>query len=387
MARIPERRRASDRRAETALCAHGVLIGQIACPAYCCTPDGAVRYANGSARRLWGARPDPDQDGRWDGFKALYRTDGSALDKPASPAALAARTGQAQLPVELLAESADGSMRCVVIHAQPVLDADGASAGVLCSLTDISEQRRLKDQLRFVHASRAGFLHVLAHELRNPLAPVMAAATLLQRQPGGPNVDRMAGIIARQTRKLARFVDDLLEGSRIEQACDTPVSKRASDVDEVLAHACDVVECVLIERGQTLSVEICPKQQVQGAKLWCDPERLAQALGGALLNASQFSDDGAAISLVVAVDGVFLELLVSDHGIGVEQAELPLLFEPFRKFALHPGRAASGAGLGLAIARSVSLAHGGTVSADSAGRGQGMCLTFVLPVVLDATFA
>ena len=216
MARIHDRRRATERRGATALGVHGVLIGQIACPAYCCTPDGAVRYANSAAGRLWGARPDPDEDGRWDGFKALYRADGSALDKPASPAALAARSGIAQPPVELLAESADGSRRCVVFHARPVLDADGASAGVLCSLTDISEQRRLEDQVKFVHASRAGFLHVLAHELRNPLAPVMAAATLLQRQPGGPNVDRMAGVIARQTRRLARFVDDLLEGSRIE---------------------------------------------------------------------------------------------------------------------------------------------------------------------------
>jgi len=385
--RIPERRRAQDRRGERALDAHGLLIEQIACPAYCCTPDGAVRYANGAARRIWGAWPDPDEDGRWDGFTALYRPDGSALGKPASPAALAVRTGLAQAPAELLAESADGSRRCVVIHARPVLAANGASAGVLCSLTDISERRRLEDQVKFVHDSRAGFLHVLAHELRNPLAPVMAAATLLQRQPAAPGIDRMAGVIARQTRKLARFVDDLLEGSRIEQACDTPVVKRASNVDEVLAHACDVVGCVLSERGQTLSVEICPKRPVRGATLWCDPERLAQALGGALLNASQFSDDGAAISLAVAVDGVFLELLVRDSGIGVEKAELSLLFEPFRKFAMHPRRTDSGAGLGLAIARSVSRAHGGTVSADSAGRGQGMCLKFVLPVVLDATFA
>ena len=387
VARIPERRRTTDRRGESALHAHGLLIGEIACPAYCCTLDGAVRYANSSARRLWGAWPDPDQVGRWGGFTALYRADGSALDEPASPAALAARTGLAQPPSELLAESSDGSKRCVVIHARPVLDADGASTGVLCSMTDISEQRRLEDHVKFVHESRAGFLHVLAHELRNPLAPVMAAATLLQRQPGGPGIDRMAGVIARQTKKLARFVDDLLEGSRIEQAFDMPVSRRASNVDEVLAHACDVVGCVLSERGQTLNVAFSPEEQVRSTMLWCDPERLAQALGGALLNASQFSDDGAAISLAVAIDGVFLELLVSDHGIGVEQAELSLLFQPFRKFAMHPGRAASGAGLGLAIARSVSRAHGGTVSADSAGRGQGMRLRFVLPVVLEATFA
>ena len=322
MTRIPERRRAKDERGEVALDVHGLLIGKIACPAYCCTPEGAVRYANDSARRLWGTRPDPDEDGCWDGFTALYRADGSALDKPASPAALAVHTGHAQPPAELVGESADGSRRCVVIHARPVLGADGAIAGVLCSLTDISEQRRLEDQVRFVHDSRAGFLHVLAHELRNLLAPVMAAATLQQRQPGGTNIDRMAGVTARQIRKLARFVDDLLEGSRIEHAFDMPVSRRASNVDEVLAHACDVVGCVLSERGQTLNVAFSPEEQVRSTMLWCDPERLAQALGGALLNASQFSDDGAAISLAVAIDGVFLELLVSDRGIGVEQAEM-----------------------------------------------------------------
>ena len=387
MERIPQRRRAADLRGETALEAHGLLIGQLACPAYCCTVDGAVRYANSAARRLWGSLPDPDERGRWDGFTALYGPDGRVLDRPASPAALAARTGLAQPPAELLAGSADGSKRCVVMHARPVLDADGVTEGVLCSLTDISERRRLEDQVRFVHDSRAGFLHVLAHELRNPLAPVMAAATLLQRQPGAPNVDRMTGVIVRQTRKLARFVDDLLDGSRIEQACDMPVSMRVTDVDEVLAHACDVVGWMLGERGQTLGVAVCPMGKGRDTRLWCDPERLAQALGGVLLNASQFSDGGAAISLAVAVDGIFLELLVSDQGIGVEEAELPLLFEPFRKFTMHPRRAESGAGLGLAIARSVSRAHGGTVSAASAGRGHGMRLKFVLPVVLDAAFA
>ena len=387
MTRLPERRRAADRRGGKALEACCFVIAQLACPAYCCTAGGAVRYANSAARRLWGACPDPGEDGRWDGFTALYGPDGSALDGPVSPAALAARTGLAQPPAELLAESADGSKRCVVLHARPVLGADGATEGVLCSLTDISERRRLEGQVKFVHDSRAGFLHVLAHELRNPLAPVMAAATLLQRQPGAPNVDRMSSVIVRQTRKLARFVDDLLDGARIEQACDLPVSMRATNVDEVLMHACDVVAWILSERGQTLSVQVCPMATGRGTSLWCDPERLAQALGGVLLNASQFSDDGAAISLAVAVDGVFLELLVSDQGIGIEEGELSLLFEPFRKFTMHPGRAESGAGLGLAIARSVSRAHGGTVSAASAGRGHGTRLKFVLPVVLEAPFA
>ncbi len=254
-------------------------------------------------------------------------------------------------------------------------------------MTDISEQRRLEHEVKFAHDSRAGFLRVLAHELRNPLAPVMAAATLLRHRAAEPNTARMAGVIVRQTGHLARFVDDLLVDSRIEHAWEVPVSMRAATVHEVLANACDAVDCILRERGQTLCVEIGSGDLVDEAVLWCDPERLAQALGSALRNASEFSADGAGISLAVAIDGVFLELLVSDQGIGVDPADLPLLFEPFRKFAVHPDRVESGAGLGLAIARSVTRAHGGMVSADSAGRGRGTCLKFVLPVVMDTASA
>ena len=377
----PEEQGGSTGRGEFALDNCALLIGQIACPVYCCTQDGAVRHANHAARRLWGSVPDPFEDGRWDGFTALYTMGGNLLDKSASPAALAARGGPAQAPVELLAESADGQRRCVVLHARSIRQDDGATAGVLCSVTDINEQRRFEAELRAAHDDRAAFLHVLAHELRNPLAPVMAAGAILQRQASQPNIAGMGGVIVRQTGRLARFLDDLLEGSRIEQALDTPVSMRATNVREVLAHAFDVVESTLRERGQSLRVERRPGGQVDGAVLWCDPERLGQALACTLLNASQFSDDGAGISLNVAIDGVFLELLVSDPGIGVEADDLPLLFEPFRQFTTHPGRVVSGAGLGLAIARSVARAHGGMVSAHSAGPGQGTRLKFVLPVV------
>jgi signal transduction histidine kinase len=377
-------RRATDLSGSLVLGAYGQLIEQIPCPAYCCTPHGAVLHCNSAVRRLWGARPPAVEDGRWDGFTALYRTDGSALEKSASPAALAARSGVAPPPTELVAESADGQRRCVVIHARPVGQADGLAAGVLCSLTDISERRRLENEVGFVRDGRSDFLHVLAHELRNPLAPVVAVAALLRRQPGELGIARMAGVIERQTRQLARFIDDLLDGARIEQACNIPVSMRAASVDDVLARARDVVDCVLHERGQTLQVEIGIKGPAWDAVLWCDPERLAQALGNALLNASEFSDDGAGISLAVAVDGIFLEILVTDHGIGVEAGELLLMFEPFRKFSGHPRRVPSGAGLGLAIARSVTQAHGGMVSADSAGRGLGTCLRFILPVVQEA---
>jgi len=355
------------------------VIDMIGCPAYCCSPDGTLLHCNRSARRLWGDGCDSHEAGRWDGFAALYRPDGAPVEKSSSPAALAAASGVASPPAEFVAESSDGQRRCLVIHASPVLRDDGAIAGVLCSLTDVSERHRLDEEVRFARDNREAFLRMLAHELRNPLASVMTAATLL-RQPGVQETTRMARVIERQTRQLARFIGDLLDGARIEHACDVAVAMRSCSVGGVLELARDVTDGVLRARGQTLRVDA----DAPDAVLWCDPERLAQALGNVLLNASEFSDDGAEIVLAVEIDGALLEVQVTDCGIGVEAAQLHSIFEPFRKFAAHPDRAPSGAGLGLAIARNVCRAHGGMVSAHSAGPGLGTRLRFILPVVCDA---
>jgi signal transduction histidine kinase len=384
---IPEQRRAIDQTGDAWLDTYGRVIDQIACPAYCCTPAGAVVHVNRSARRLWGAAPPPTEEGRWDGFAALYRPDGSPVEKSSSPAALAARTGLTPPSAELVAESSDGQKRCLVVHARPIHRGDGVTAGVLCSLTDISERRRLGQEVQSARDSREGFLRVLAHELRNPLAAVMTVAAILRRQPGELGVVRMARLIERQTRQVARFIDDLLDASRIEQACDVPVTMRATSLDDVLALARDVVDGVLHTRGQTLRVDLDIHGGARDPTLWCDPERLAQALGNGLLNASEFSDDGSEVALAVRVDGGFLEMSVSDHGIGVEASELPLMFEPFRKLAGNPRRVPSGAGVGLAITRSICISHGGMVSAHSAGRGRGTRLKFILPVVQDALSA
>lgn len=360
--------------------AYRKAIAQIACPAYCCTPTGAVLHCNGAARRLWGESPSSAQDGCWDGFAALYQTDGTPVAKASSPAALAARTGVAPPSTELVAEVPNGERRSLVVHARPVVRADGVTVGVLCTLTDISAQRHLEQAARRASADREAFLRMLAHELRNPLSSVMSVAAVLHRRPEGTDVARMAGVIERQTGQLARFIGDLLDAARIERACDIPVALRQSTVGSVVQLARDVTDGVMHKRGQTLAVAM----NAADAVLWCDPERLAQALGNALLNASEFSDDGAGISLAVAIDGTLLEFHVTDYGIGIEGEELLAMFEPFRKCAGHPGRVAAGAGLGLAVARSICKAHGGMVSAHSAGRGTGTRLRFMLPVVLGA---
>src|SRR5438067_902402 len=220
--------------------AYGRVIAQIGCPAYCCTPGGAILHCNPSAQRLWGGCPSPLDEGHWDGFARLSRPDGTPVEKSASPAALAARTGIAPPPTELVAESKDGQRRSLVIHARPVIQADGATVGVLCSLTDISERCRLEHEAREARDNRYVFLRMLAHELRNPLSPVMSVAAVLRQQPQAPDVVRMGCMVERQTRQLARLIGDLLDTSRIEQACDIPVAMRASSVGSVLELARDV---------------------------------------------------------------------------------------------------------------------------------------------------
>ena len=360
--------------------AYGWAIDLVACPAYCCTPAGAVLRCNQPAERLWGHRPTATQDGLWDGFAALYSLDGAAIPKDASPSAMTAASGVAHAPVELLAEAANGQRRRLVVHARPILQPDGSVAGVFCSFTDISERYRLEEEARQADEHRGLFLTALAHELRNPLSPIMSVAATLRRISGEPNIVRMADIVERQTRQLARFITDLLDASRIERSHEVPVAMRDTTVGGVLELAHDAAAGAIAARSQTLHVNVANRE----AALWCDPERVAQALGNALLNASTFSADGSEISLDVSTHGALFEARVSDCGIGIDGAHLHEVFRPFRQFDRHRGHAHTGAGLGLAIARSVCKAHGGVVSAHSAGRGEGTRIQFALPIAVGA---
>ena len=209
------------------------------CPAFRCDESGAIVCQNAAAERLWGGRPPGDM-GRWSGFVALWLEDGTPVDAAVSPAALAA--GGADVPpTELLAESLDGESRRVVFHARPLLDTTGRLAGSLCALTDVSERRRLEHQARAVDEDRVVFLTMLAHELRNPLSPIMSAAGAMRKLACDATLARMAEIVERQAKQLARFIADLLNAARLVGAPPVPVAMRDSCVGEVLDLAADVV--------------------------------------------------------------------------------------------------------------------------------------------------
>jgi signal transduction histidine kinase len=355
-------------------------IEQMPCPAYCCSPTGVIVHVNASAQRIWGNMRPLAEDTRWDGFEALRGLDGQLIDKFSSPAAQAA-AGQSPGPTELLALCWNGQLRRIVIHAKPVFDANGAAVGVLCCLTDISEQRRLQEKEKDAANAREEFLRMLAHELRNPLAPIMNIAGLLQRGNKDPIIAKMAGIVQRQTKQLTRFIADLLDASRVSCVHALPVEPRICTKDEVLSLSLDAVEPLVDARSQRLAVESDDAE----TKLFCDPERVAQALGNVLLNASTFTPDNEVIGLRVFIEGNMLHANVVDSGTGIAAEDLPHIFEPFERRALAPGRAPVGAGLGLTIAKGVCEAHGGSIYVRSAGPGLGTSVLLALPIAVGAT--
>jgi signal transduction histidine kinase len=355
-------------------------IEQMPSPAYCCSTSGAVICFNPAAARIWGGAPYGGASARWHGFVSLRDMNGQIVSGKAWPCTCAA-SGDIPAPTEFFATSGDGQIRRVVVHAKPILDTTNAVIGVICCLTDISDKRRLQEQIHDVASTRDEFLDMLAHELRNPLAPIMSAAGLLQHASADPFITKVGSVVERQARQLARFIVDLLDASRLNCACVLPVKLRMCAQDDILVMAVDAVEPVMHGRRQRLVVDI---GEEASHALHCDPERVAQALGNVLSNASAFTPDGEAFHLRAYVANDTLVLEVADAGTGIAAVDLQHVFEPFQRRAVAPGRAAVGAGLGLTIAKGVCEAHGGSIEIHSAGLGEGTTVSLRLPVVRSA---
>lgn len=347
-------------------------------PAYCCSAAGIVVHCNVAALRIWGGPPQ-NVDGTWGGFHLLSDLDGHLINKDESPAARAISERSSQ-SVELFASSVDGRQRRIVIHTKPVFDSYATVVGVLCSITDINEKHYLKQRLSQVAGARHDFLRMLAHELRNPLAPIMSIASFLKHTNVDAKLGKIGTVVERQTRQLARFITDLLDASRIDCVHNLAIIPRACTEKEVLDLTLDIVQPVARTRNQNLKVDTASVEAV----LCCDAERVAQALSCVLLNASAFTSDGKDFYLRITIDNSDLRFEVIDFGTGIAAEDLAHIFEPFERRAVPPGRASDGAGLGLTIAKGVCEAHRGSISVSSAGLGHGTTVLMTMPIAENA---
>ena len=244
---------------------------------------------------------------------------------------------------------------------------------------EVAERARAEQALKEADRHKDEFLAMLAHELRNPLAPIRNAVHLMKLKPlADPQLQLSRDIIDRQLIQLSRLVDDLLDVSRITRG-KINLARRRVELSELVARAVETVAPTIESRGHALEVVI-PKRALM---IYGDPMRLTQALGNVLANAAKYTDNGGSITLRAQRRRRDIEITVRDTGIGIVPDVLPCIFDLFTQLDRRTGRHQGGLGIGLALVRQLVEMHGGTVSASSEGPGKGSEFLIRLPLSIE----
>jgi signal transduction histidine kinase len=240
---------------------------------------------------------------------------------------------------------------------------------------EVAERARAELALREADRNKDDFLAMLAHELRNPLAPIRNAVQLLRMNVSEQQRSWSRDVIDRQVSHLTRLVDDLLDVSRITRG-KINLTREPVAIGAVVSRAVETVQPLVDEREQVLKLEFPAETMIVDG----DPMRLAQALGNVLSNASKYTPRAGHITLRVERVEAQVSICVRDNGIGIPVERLPFIFGLFAQLdgpVEHPG---SGLGIGLALVRRLVEMHGGTVSAHSEGSGRGSEFRILLPI-------
>ncbi len=252
--------------------------------------------------------------------------------------------------------------------------------GVAVWFTDVTASRKAELALLEADRRKDEFLAVLAHELRNPLAPMRNALDVLRlRTPDEPLLGRARAIIDRQLLHLSRLVDDLLDLSRVTQGR-IQLQRTRVAVSVVVAHAVEVSTPIIEESGHHLEVSV-PREPilVEG-----DVTRLAQIVGNLLNNAAKYTPPGGRIKVTATREQDEVRIDVEDNGIGIPGDMLPHIFDMFVQVNPSLDRTQSGLGIGLTLVSRLTAMHGGRVEARSAGLGKGSTFSVRLPVALES---
>jgi signal transduction histidine kinase len=257
------------------------------------------------------------------------------------------------------------------------------------SLHRVDSARRQAEQalsealasLREADAHKDHFLAVLAHELRNPLAPIRAAADLLLLPVAvdAARQRRAGGIILRQVATMTNLVEDLLDLSRVRQGV-LSAEQVPVDLCLVIHDALEQTAPLIAQRRHQLDTVLPATHPLVPG----DHKRLVQVVANLLVNAAKYTPEGGTIALTLRTDGV-ADITVADNGIGIAPAMLDRIFDSFAQAERTPGRTVGGLGIGLALVKSLVNLHGGTIAAHSAGLGRGSTLIVSLPVRQAAT--
>jgi PAS domain S-box-containing protein len=283
---------------------------------------------------------------------------------------------------------ADGSIRWVTSRGVAEVDGHGRAVRMPGVLVDITERKKLEDELRVRIAQlrdndrrKDEFLATLAHELRNPLAPIRNSLQILKIPRIDPAMlQQTRAMMERQVHQLVRLVDDLLDVSRVMRA-KIELRKESVELATVIARAVETAQPLIEVQGHRLELSLPHEPlRVEG-----DPVRLTQVVGNLLTNAAKYTDTNGKIWVDVRRDGHEAVLEVRDNGIGIAPDVLPHVFDLFVQADHSTSKSQGGLGIGLTLARNLTEMHGGTIQAHSDGLGAGCVFTVRLPLLPQNT--
>jgi PAS domain S-box-containing protein len=346
------------------------MLQQAADAVVVCDPDGVIAFASPAAHELCGRNPLGQHfadvfplaitgktplaaDGRFD----LRRLDESIRG------------------LEVTSLQPGASTRSLMLSAGRVTDSNGVQLGSVVTLADITALKRAERELKEADRQKDEFLAVLAHELRNPLAPIVTGLDVLELASDlGEGSAPVLRMIKRQVNHLTRLVDDLLEISRITLG-KIELQKEVLDLSDVLSNALDTTRETIESAKHSIQVDLPPEPiRIEG-----DVVRLSQVVVNLLNNASKYTAPGGEILLTARVQGEQLEIRVRDSGRGIAAESLDEVFKMFAQ-PRRSSRLQDGLGVGLALVRRIVELHGGTVGAASGGLGKGSEFTVRLPL-------
>jgi PAS domain S-box-containing protein len=282
----------------------------------------------------------------------------------------------------------EGNVRWVMVRGRATYDGDGKAVHTLGLVMDITERkeaetllseqaeqlRQLSDSLQEATRRKDEFLAMLAHELRNPLAPVVNALQILQQSRDDGQTERAREIISRQVGTMRRLVDDLLDVSRITTG-KIILKRERLDLVAATERAVDHARPFIAECGHALEVELPAEPIFVDA----DPVRIEQVISNLLNNAAKYTERGGRIRVRVDASGTETRLAVEDNGIGIPAGLIEEVFDLFTQGERGLDRSYGGLGLGLTLVRNLTEMHGGRVNAASEGPGKGSRFEVTLP--------
>jgi len=246
---------------------------------------------------------------------------------------------------------------------------------VLAAQREIEAELRQQRDWRDADRRKDEFLATLAHELRNPLAPIRQAA-LISKAPGATDAQKRWShdVIDRQVQHMSLLLDDLLDISRVTRGT-LALRLQPTELSSIIDTAVETARPTIDAKRHVLSVEVSPEP----IQLTADPLRVAQVLSNLLTNAAKYTDPEGQIRLSARCDGDSVVIRVEDSGIGISAAALPRVFNMFSQVHSTTDRSEGGLGIGLALAQGLIELHGGTIEANSGGLGCGSEFTVRLP--------